>query len=249
MAPRKRRARVSSSTPVQSTNMPASSNSHPPSTQSSPTSETPSKAPPTPSQSPSAPDPETLLKAYNESLSNPNSFTVPALALHLYEHFIDWAITDVAVTYKHKAYLSSEEKRQKQAMETANPNRAQTRENQRLFWVKDKSVNIECSNCSNTTAASRYAQHIEKCLGLGGRMSSRAASARLRASAERDRERDANEADEAPSRRKRHSDHSEGSYSSLYSKRRKVSPVPKSRALSHRSSALPPSGRTRSSPP
>jgi len=45
----------------------------------------------------------------------------------------------------------------------------------------DRVVNIECANCGATVSASRYASHLEKCLGKGGRSSSRAASARLRA--------------------------------------------------------------------
>ncbi|ORY94132.1 hypothetical protein BCR43DRAFT_565563 [Syncephalastrum racemosum] len=37
----------------------------------------------------------------------------------------------------------------------------------------------ECVNCRKSIAASRYAPHLEKCLGLAGRQSSRVASRRL----------------------------------------------------------------------
>ncbi|ORZ03093.1 hypothetical protein BCR43DRAFT_559870 [Syncephalastrum racemosum] len=37
----------------------------------------------------------------------------------------------------------------------------------------------ECVNCRKTIAATRYAPHLEKCLGLAGRQSSRVASRRL----------------------------------------------------------------------
>ncbi|KAF7725474.1 Ataxin-7-like protein 3, partial [Apophysomyces ossiformis] len=36
----------------------------------------------------------------------------------------------------------------------------------------------ECVNCRKTIAASRYAPHLEKCLGLAGRQSSRVATRR-----------------------------------------------------------------------
>jgi Sgf11 (transcriptional regulation protein) len=62
---------------------------------------------------------------------------------------------------------------------------------------------VECSNCSSSTAASRYAQHLEKCLGRGGRTSSRAASARLKASAEK-AEKEAALDDAAPRRQRHH---------------------------------------------
>ncbi|EME25895.1 uncharacterized protein Gasu_64450 [Galdieria sulphuraria] len=40
--------------------------------------------------------------------------------------------------------------------------------------------NLSCSHCGSLVASSRYAAHLEKCLGKGGRLSSRAASLRLR---------------------------------------------------------------------
>eukprot|EP00871_Galdieria_phlegrea_P000095 jgi/Galph1/1086/GphlegSOOS_G5781.1 len=44
------------------------------------------------------------------------------------------------------------------------------------------SKNLTCTQCGVHVAASRYAAHLEKCLGKGGRLSSRAASLRLRTS-------------------------------------------------------------------
>jgi len=43
--------------------------------------------------------------------------------------------------------------------------------------------NLSCSHCGTLVSSSRYAAHLEKCLGKGGRLSSRAASLRLRNSA------------------------------------------------------------------
>ncbi|RCH83225.1 hypothetical protein CU098_009280, partial [Rhizopus stolonifer] len=37
----------------------------------------------------------------------------------------------------------------------------------------------ECVNCKKSIASARYAPHLEKCLGLAGRQSSRVASRRL----------------------------------------------------------------------
>lgn len=69
--------------------------------------------------------------------------------------------------------------------------------------LSDKNVNVECTNCSSSTAASRYAQHLEKCLGRGGRSSSRAASARLKASAEKAEKEAAAEYEEHMPRKRR----------------------------------------------
>lgn len=38
----------------------------------------------------------------------------------------------------------------------------------------------ECVNCHKMVAAGRYAPHLEKCLGLAGRQSSRVANRRYR---------------------------------------------------------------------
>ncbi|KAL9541741.1 hypothetical protein PS6_010163 [Mucor atramentarius] len=50
-------------------------------------------------------------------------------------------------------------------------------------WGKSYTVNnlpsYECVNCQKTIASTRYAPHLEKCLGLSGRQSSRVASRRM----------------------------------------------------------------------
>ncbi|KAI8885469.1 hypothetical protein K501DRAFT_215655 [Backusella circina FSU 941] len=50
-------------------------------------------------------------------------------------------------------------------------------------WGKSYTVNnlpsYECVNCQKTIASTRYAPHLEKCLGLAGRQSSRVASRRM----------------------------------------------------------------------
>jgi hypothetical protein len=50
-------------------------------------------------------------------------------------------------------------------------------------WGKSYTVNnlpsYDCVNCQKTIASTRYAPHLEKCLGLAGRQSSRVASRRI----------------------------------------------------------------------
>ncbi|CAO3632157.1 unnamed protein product [Mucor hiemalis] len=50
-------------------------------------------------------------------------------------------------------------------------------------WGKSYTVNnlpsYNCVNCQKTIASTRYAPHLEKCLGLAGRQSSRVASRRI----------------------------------------------------------------------
>jgi hypothetical protein len=50
-------------------------------------------------------------------------------------------------------------------------------------WGKSYTVNnlpsYDCVNCQKTIASTRYAPHLEKCLGLSGRQSSRVASRRM----------------------------------------------------------------------
>lgn len=50
-------------------------------------------------------------------------------------------------------------------------------------WGKSYTVNnlpsYDCVNCQKPIASSRYAPHLEKCLGLSGRQSSRVASRRM----------------------------------------------------------------------
>lgn len=201
--------------------------------------------------------------AENVISGDSSRFTVASVALRLYDQLIDWAVLQVAIQYKHHAYVTAEERRRAGAFPSTGQ-RATSRISivpgsfgSRLLF-SEKNVTVECSNCSINISASRYAQHVEKCLGRGGRMSSRAASARLRASAER-AEKDATDADDVSSRRRRLSssttaDHdgiSSGSASHSH-KRRKVSPAHSAGTASLHSSlnsrGLPPSGRTRASP-
>ncbi|KAA8493905.1 SAGA-associated factor 11-like [Porphyridium purpureum] len=52
----------------------------------------------------------------------------------------------------------------------------------KLSAAAERAVLVECSQCGSNVAAARFAPHYEKCLGKGGRSSSRAATARLKAS-------------------------------------------------------------------
>lgn len=207
-----------------------------------------------------------LLENYERVAENSDvqsEFTVAAVAAHLYKDLIDWAVMDVAVQFKRNVFLNAEATRQQAIITAARGNDATRlaapKTTPRLLY-SEKNVTVECSNCGSNISASRYAQHVEKCLGRGGRMSSRAASARLRASAERAEKEAAADLDEHPVRRRRHSSvdpsgdgHSFGGGG--YSKRRKMSPVPSagSAAASQAGAlqpgrGLPPSGRTRASP-
>lgn len=193
-------------------------------------------------------------------------FTVASVALRLYDQLIDWAVLHFAVQYKHHAFLTAEERRRAGAFPSTGQRSSKISIvpgscGSRLVF-SDKNVNTECSNCHKNVAASRYAHHLEKCLGLGGRTSSRNASARMRASAERAEKDNSNDFDDAPTRRKRHSnssaDHDSASAitpSSLSShKRRKLSPISSSQPASLAQGSLnqrglPPSGRSsRTSP-
>lgn len=209
---------------------------------------------------------QSLLETYQETTASgagENQFTVAAVAVHLYEDMINWAVSEVAVQFKRNVFLSAEADRQRAALATgAGSSNTQTtvpKIASRLLY-SEKNVTVECSNCGSNISASRYAQHMEKCLGRGGRMSSRAASARLRASAERAEKEAAADLDDHPVRRRRHSSADAtmegGSFGGgTYSKRRKMSPVPsggsvsQAGSLQHSRAGLPPSGRTRASPP
>ena len=145
---------------------------------------------------------------------------------------IDWAVLHTAVDFKRALYLRAEALRIQRAVPKGVI--VQRGGYGGGLCYSERNVTVECSNCGSNIAAARYAQHVEKCLGRGGRVSSRAASARLRASAER-AERD--DLEDAPRRRR-----DEGG-----GKRRRMSPVPSADSQgSFR--ALPPSGRTRASP-
>lgn len=199
---------------------------------------------------------------------------VADVVLRLYDDMINWAVTDAAVQFKCNAFLAEEGKRCAAAFTSANGNKTEKGRHEKRRAAKvvpggygsrllysDKNVTVECSNCGSNISASRYAQHVEKCLGRGGRMSSRAASARMRASAERAEKEAAADMEDQPARRRRHgSGFSDMESTSGFgmgggSKRRKMSPVPSgaSAAISQGSLAgragLPPSGRTRGSPP
>eukprot|EP00179_Madagascaria_erythrocladioides_P008852 CAMPEP_0198326198 /NCGR_PEP_ID=MMETSP1450-20131203/13793_1 /TAXON_ID=753684 ORGANISM="Madagascaria erythrocladiodes, Strain CCMP3234" /NCGR_SAMPLE_ID=MMETSP1450 /ASSEMBLY_ACC=CAM_ASM_001115 /LENGTH=114 /DNA_ID=CAMNT_0044030147 /DNA_START=24 /DNA_END=368 /DNA_ORIENTATION=- len=109
---------------------------------------------------------------------------------------------------------------------------------------------MECSNCGSSIAAARYAPHLEKCLGRGGRHSSRAASARLRAAAYSESDHSEGEdLDEAPGRKKHRGGSAPPSRAGSMKLSRSVSPppsVPESNGPSLGSRAgLPPSGRGR----
>ncbi|CAN8063792.1 unnamed protein product [Agarophyton chilense] len=204
-----------------------------------------------------------------------SNFTVVDVALLLYEHMIKWAVTEVVVQFKRKAYLAHETKRCTSAFAKVRVADEKGRhEKKRLARVvpgsygscllySERNVTVVCSNCTSNISASRYAQHVEKCLGRGGRMSSRAASARLRASAERAEKESQAEIDESPQRRRRHTSNGSNdrsadpsdmsAFSTGASKRRRMSPVPSvgSTGVSQASTygrGLPPSGRTRMSP-
>ncbi|KAI0560070.1 transcriptional regulation protein Sgf11 [Gracilaria domingensis] len=214
-------------------------------------------------------------KVVMESKENESNFTVLDVALRLYEHMIKWAVTEVVVQFKRQAYLAHETKRCTSAFAKVRVADEKGRhEKKRLARVvpgsygscllySERNVTVVCSNCTSNISASRYAQHVEKCLGRGGRMSSRAASARLRASAERAEKESQAEMDESPPRRRRHTSNGSNdrsadpadmsAFSSGASKRRRMSPVPSvgSTGMSQASTygrGLPPSGRTRMSP-
>ncbi|PXF48757.1 hypothetical protein BWQ96_01609 [Gracilariopsis chorda] len=202
------------------------------------------------------------------------NFTTADVALRLYEHMINWAVTEVVVQFKRRAYLAHETKRCTSAFAKVRVADEKGRHEKKTLarvvpasygsclLYSERNVTVECSNCNSNISASRYAQHVEKCLGRGGRMSSRAASARLRASAERAEKESQAEMDESPPRRRRHTSNGNDrsadlgdmpTFSSGASKRRRMSPVPSvgSSALSQGSTygrGLPPSGRTRMSP-
>lgn len=205
----------------------------------------------------------------DQSGGQESNFTVAGVVLELYKQMIDWAVTDIAVQFKHQVFLAAEVKRQNDIISGGDVTTADALTSERRPPVKEvagsygsrllyseKNVTAECSNCGSNISASRYAQHLEKCLGRGGRQSSRAASARLRASAERAEKEAAADMEDVPPRRRRmgssaHSDSEIMGYGGLgSSKRRKMSPVPSggSQGAFHGRAGLPPSGRTRASP-
>lgn len=160
------------------------------------------------------------------------TYTPAGVAAVLYADLISWAVREVAMRYRLRTYLTHAR------AQLAPPILSRTSApSHPALHYSEKGVNAECSNCQSNVSASRYAQHLEKCLGRGGRVSSRAASARLKASAERAER----EESEEQSNRRRRAGTSDGDSSSKSSKRRRSSPVPGAAVRS----GLPPSGRNR----
>lgn len=202
-----------------------------------------------------------------------NHFSVASVALLLFDSLVDWAVRDVAVQFKHRVFRQLEERRRSSIFSTAstsglsiarvtNPRSTTTtitptsslnnNPGSKLLY-SDKNVMVVCSICAVNISASRYAQHVEKCLGRGGRMSSRAATARLRASVERSEKEAAADLDGPPRRRRHHGNDAESNVGPGSHKRRKMSPAPAAAGNtgsqgSHHARSLPPSGRTRGSP-
>lgn len=162
--------------------------------------------------------------------SRDTTYTHAGVAGILYADLISWAVREVALRHRLRAHLSRCRAR---LAPPALSTRVST-PSQLMLHYSEKAVNAECSNCHSNVSASRYAQHLEKCLGRGGRVSSRAASARLKASAERaERE----ESEDHSQRRRRGGVVNDGDAKN--SKRRRASP------LSGAAVRLPPSGRHR----
>jgi Sgf11 (transcriptional regulation protein) len=155
-------------------------------------------------------------------------YTIADVARALSDELLEWALMDVVLETHRNQFLSSSDGSDFLRTGTAVPpstsqllgNNANTRCGVNPFPAGqqasidsimaatgvlhvDKNVNVECNVCSSSIAASRYAQHLEKCLGRGGRSSSRAASARLKASAEKAEKEAAADQDELSSRRRR----------------------------------------------
>lgn len=173
------------------------------------------------------------LAASQARASRSTTYTTAGVAARLYEDFIRWAVTEVAVQHRLSTHLAASRGR---TMPT-NPRAGATGGGESALQYGEKSVTAECYNCRSTVSASRYAQHLEKCLGRGGRVSSRAASARLKASAER-QEREESDEPSVPRRRRGQADEDAAPKST---KRRRSSPVPAGAVRA----GLPPSGRSR----
>ena len=166
------------------------------------------------------------------------SYTTAGVAGVLYGDLISWALREVVLKYRHRTTVARARKMVPTFpighTPTPSPNHPDLR-------YSDKNVHADCANCSVTVSASRYAQHLEKCMGRGGRVSSRAASARLRASAERAEREDSEDAAASTTfghRRRRSAQHDAETGQKGGTKRRRSSPAPIS-------GSLPPSGRNR----
>lgn len=111
--------------------------------------------------------------------------SVAAVALNLYDQLIDWAVLHVSVQFKHQSFAAAEERKKASNLPSSKISIVDDSYGSRLRF-SEKNVFVKCSNCSENQSANRYAQHFEKCLGRGGRASSRNANLRLRASANGD---------------------------------------------------------------
>lgn len=165
-------------------------------------------------------------------LSQGASYTTAGVVGLLYDELITWAIREVAIRYRHRLAVT----RIRNRLATVPTSGARDRDREREansqhpeLHYSDKNVTATCTNCRSTVSASRYAQHLEKCLGRGGRVSSRAASARLKASAEREERENSEDAAAIstgfPQRRRRASQH-DTEPGPKASKRRRPSPAP-----------------------
>ncbi|KAI9004905.1 hypothetical protein CLU79DRAFT_782130 [Phycomyces nitens] len=122
--------------------------------------------------------PKLLLDAGDKDSPKEIPNTKATLAFGLFGDLIDECIYDV---------LSKVHRDTKRALETCQLCQTKCRSyvvrpNTDIFGNHYNVNNLpsyKCMNCDNTIASTRYAPHLEKCLGLAGRQSSRVASRRL----------------------------------------------------------------------
>lgn len=172
--------------------------------------------------------------------SRNTSYTAAGVAGVLYGDLISWAIRQVVIKYKHRTTVARSRAKIVPPI-PSNHTSGISSTNYPDLHYSEKNVHATCSNCEATVSASRYAQHLEKCLGRGGRVSSRAASARLKASAERAEREDSEDAAAITTyghRRRRTAQHDAETGQKGSTKRRRASPAPIS-------TTLPPTGRNR----
>ena len=126
-----------------------------------------------------------------------DGWSVGGVTMAITEHLIHWAIVEVCIE-EHGAFwkenqggdplvsLLGDNKGRNGVYFVEDEEGDEKRDQERSKKEHDerkkasKNVNVVCSNCNGSIAASRYAQHLEKCLGRGGRSSSRAASQKLK---------------------------------------------------------------------
>ncbi|KAG0166669.1 hypothetical protein DFQ28_009911 [Apophysomyces sp. BC1034] len=113
-----------------------------------------------------------------KNVSKPQNNTKAALAFTLLGDLIDECIQDVL-------FEAHRDIKQSNAICQICQTRCRSYVAQPGFDIFGSSYNVgnlpsyDCVNCHKTIAASRYAPHLEKCLGLAGRQSSRVATRRL----------------------------------------------------------------------